>query len=354
MLLLLVSCEDPIASKQSTAVLLVDVGESGGFAAVDGNFDLLGHFGDFARIRTPMVLDSDREVVYFLATGELPAELVVFSTERLAAQYRELTSAINARSQIGSVEIYGRRALVALEDQSIILDGVRNGVRGIVRLSGQPYEPVRFSGPFFLAVDGAALLGSSLFAVASRTDDGPRFLFEIDPVTLAVRDSIEAVTTRQPIASPDGRHVFLLGSELLKFDTSTGEFVAAAMNPSRNPHSRLHVSRNGQRLYLTDPGNYFESTGPGIIHTWTSNLDTLPAVDLRAATGSSGGVPPIAAGFATSIGGDTLFIATGTRSLGPLFGPQPGTLLILDSDSHALLDQVDLEGWTPGPVLMLF
>jgi hypothetical protein len=347
--LLLAGCSDASGPSRTEPRVLVDLGESSGFAVLDQDFEFVGHVGDFARMRTPIGLDGD--AVHFLAAGGKPAELVAFSGRRLTFEHREGTAAIRARSTMGAIELHGRLVVVALNDD-VILDGARDDVFGLIRVSGDPRRPASFAGPLYVRGDGAVRTADALFAVASRTASGLRYLFELDPLTLEVRDSVPAGQSGQVIASPGGVHLYLRGPGIRRFDTRTRQFTAEASTAAVGPHARLHVSRNGARIYLTDPGNFFDHPGPGVIYAWTSELQPLPPVDLGETGIPGSSTPPVASGIATSAAGDTLFIATGTTSIGPLYGRQPAYLLMLDSDSHQLLRRIDLNGWGPGAVIL--
>jgi hypothetical protein len=335
--------------------MLVYLAQPTAFASIGSQFKFTGHLGDFQRGSNSnlngIVLSPDRRTVTFIVGGSLPAELIVARTSDLTPLYREPTSTIVGRSMIESLRIFGMFAFEVMHDSGhIIVDGMRGQEPGLIRLSGPPYSAGAFAGPFFIRLDGASIIGQSLYVVASRTDGGDTYLYELDPVSLAVRDSVHEPDAEQVIASADGRHFFLFGRDIKKLDSLTGDVLAAAAIPVTSQRARLFLSRTSHRVYLVDPGDYRDWPGPGRIYQWSDNLDPLPDIALP----SRGLTPAVAGGVTTSANGDTLFVTTGTASAGPLFGPQPAALLILDANSHAVLKEIDLGGWLPRQILPLY
>lgn len=350
--LCLIACDDPAMPRIPEPAILVDVSESGGFAVVDSGLNLAGHYGDFGRVRTPMAVSNDRERIVFVAAGETPPELVVYGASSLQVLLREPTASIAARSAAGAVSVHGRLGLVIIGDDGLTLDGLVSGVPGVIRLSGDSYSPTAAASPFYLAVGGIVLAGTRLFVLASRAEDGARYLYELDPITLVVLDSIATESARQISASPGQRYLYLLGNTIQRFDVETGTYTAAVTSPTSNLYARLHLAADGLTVFLTEPGNFFEDPGAGLVYRYTSSLAPRPPLDL-AQYAPDDAVPPIVASIATSTSGDSLFVSVGTASRGPLYGPQPAHLLTIDAASDLLLRRTDLEGWGPGAVIPL-
>lgn len=342
-------------SPRANAAYLVNLSEAPGLAAVDSSYDLLGNFGSFGNVREPITEDEARRTLVFVGAGDGPAELVVFDTRTLMVQQRTPTATLDSRSPIRGVALYGRRSLFVLPDGRLVLDGALNGESGLVRTQ-LDYTPDLFAGPFILQPFDAFLLRDPLrlFVLARRSEGAIDWVFQIDPGTLAGTDSVAAAGVVDIAGSPDNRHIYLrTESQIRRFDTQSWTVTAVVESPTANVRAKLHVSRSGTTLYLTDPGNLFELPPANAIHRWTSDLTPLPPLELDEFRSPGDDNPPRISDLETSAAGDTLFLVVGTGSRGPLYGPQPARLLVLDESLHALLHEIDLEGWSPGVMVQI-
>jgi hypothetical protein len=171
----------------------------------------------------------------------------------------------------------------------------------------------------------------------------------LDPTTLEVTDSAAVTaaaadaygTLRQVLPSPQGRTVYLVGRDsIYRYDLAERRLLASVSRPSRGV---LSVAPDGQSLFLADAGDGFDFPGSGRVYVFTGDLASSEPISLLAA--SIDGVPP--SGGASAVGRDnrTVYVLSGTASRGPLFGPQPSRLLVLDAAKRELVKTVALDDW---------
>lgn len=352
----LLGCGDPAEPGEDVIPrLLMDVGHPGGIAVFDSTLTLSGIFRNLPAERTPMALNESRSTLTFVADGNRPPELIVFDTRTLEPIVQELTSQVDARSEIDSTLVSGRLGIAVLEGGDILMEGVRGGSQVVLRLSGVPYRTVAQAGPFYLRPGGLAVSGEAAFIVASRSPGGTTQLFRLNPMTLAITDSVPVQGARQVVASPDDAFLITYGpTEIRRLDPASLTVTASAPAPTSNLHARLFVSEAVDRIYVVDPGNRFDSPGPGVVFQWTDLLQPLPAIDLTTAVAPGYPNPPSLHAVATSSRGDILFVASGTAAIGPLFGRQRAALLVVDAGSAELLGRIELDEWGAWMVVAVF
>jgi DNA-binding beta-propeller fold protein YncE len=203
---------------------------------------------------------------------------------------------------------------------------------------------------------GPAALHGAILVVGSRRrqGEGPGNtvdqLWVIDPTTYAITDSLQpepsppaghdALLT-QVVASPDGRHAYVVSNAGAIYECDLAAHAAVASAPAFGT-GQLAIAPDGQTLYLTDQGDYFDTPGSGQVFVYGADLSPRPSIDLRPAFG--GGVP-VTHGIAVSPSDTLLYVATGTGSLGPNYGPQPLQLLIIDLTGHTPVRKVPLHDY---------
>ena len=133
---------------------------------------------------------------------------------------------------------------------------------------------------------------------------------------------------------------------IYKCDLVTHTVLAAQSHPFVGTHTLLALAPDGQRLYLPDAGDEFNSPGSGIIYVYGSNLEALEPIDLHASA-SVDGKPPTMHGAAVSADGKLLYVAAGSAATGPTFEAQPGRLLVVDALRGNLLGTTALGVWLP-------
>jgi hypothetical protein len=164
---------------------------------------------------------------------------------------------------------------------------------------------------------------------------------------LALTDSVQfGVPLGNAISANSGRDLFLLSTtEVYRYDLSARQVVDSGPRPSGNLGT-LCAAPDGQRLYLTDYGDYWDFPGSGRVAVYDAALHLLAPIDLRGGEA----FPPTLNDCGVSRDGRLLFISSGTGSRGPLFPVQPGRLFIVDRASGALARTVDIGDWAPRQV----
>lgn len=203
---------------------------------------------------------------------------------------------------------------------------------------------------------GPAAPHGAILAVGSRLRQGEvpgntvDQLWVIDPTTYAITDSLQPepdppagrdVLLTQVVASPDGQHAYVVSDAGVIYECDLVAHAAVASAPVRGT-GQLAIAPDGRTLYLTDHGDYFDTPGFGQVFVYGSDLSPRPSIDLRPAFG--GGVP-VTTGIAVSPSDTLLYVATGTGSLGPNYGPQPLQLLIIDLTGHTPIRKVPLHDY---------
>ncbi len=219
------------------------------------------------------------------------------------------------------------------------------------------FQPLLDAGDVATMRPGPAASTGAMLILARRGESratGPAWIYIADPGTLALVDSIALTPMAgaddllmQIVATDDGQAAYALTASMLyKCDLVTRTTVAAQAHPFVGAYARFAVAPDGQRLYLPDAGNEFDSPGSGLVYVYGPNLEPLDPFDLResAAVGSN---PPTMHGAAVSADGKRLYVTTGSATIGPLFGAQPGRLLVVDASRGTLLGAIDLGVWLP-------
>lgn len=203
---------------------------------------------------------------------------------------------------------------------------------------------------------GPAAPHGAILAVGSRLRQGAGpsstidRLWVIDPTTYTITDSLQpepdppagqdALLT-QVVASPDGQHAYVVSDAHVIYECDLVSHTTVASAPARGT-GQLAMAPDGETLFLTDEGDYFDTPGSGQVFVYGSDLSPRPSIDLRPTFG--GGVPATH-GVAVSPSDTLPYVATGTGSLGPNYGPQPLQLLIIDLTGHGPIRKVPLHDY---------
>lgn len=234
----------------------------------------------------------------------------------------------------------GRRLIVAR--------AARGGAAGVLLLDLALRAPLRFHGP--LTVTALASLGAAgVVAVGTRTPEAlptTGALYLLDDATLAVRDSVmlqpEADDApgyvEQLLAAGDGRTVYLVGPRYLyRFDMLARQKVAAVLRPSRGSMAVLPAV---QRIVVTDPGDGRNTPGSGLLFLFTLGLQPAGTVAL----GTSAVPVPRTAQATASRDGRRAYVSAGLERAGPLYGPQPTRLLVVDVLERRIVHDIPVAG----------
>jgi DNA-binding beta-propeller fold protein YncE len=189
-------------------------------------------------------------------------------------------------------------------------------------------DPVGFIGPLAVMAmaavpPGPAYADGAVLVVGSRSTSPSSVgqLFVLDGATMAIRDSVTLVPSlgldrggfTQVVAAPDRVHVYAVAATgVYEYDLVARQVIATG---PRLGSGVLAIAPDGQRLYLSDAGN-FDFPGSGKIFVYDAALHVLPAFDLS--TASISGVVPVTHGLTTSHDGRRLYVTSGSVFLGRL------------------------------------
>ena len=214
--------------------------------------------------------------------------------------------------------------------------------------------PFQIRGPSSLATiaPSAALPRGGIAALGSRRPFGsvpaaPEMLIVIDAGSFAVVDSAmlegstEATSSllRQVVVAPDGSAAYATSQDGRVFVYDLVRHTvshSAQMGPTS-----LGIAPDGQRLYATNGGTLVDSPGSGVILMMTPDLRVVDSVDLRNMAALDRVVPALGVPVIDDTG-QSLFVAAGTSSIGPVFGTQPLRVLQVDLTSHRLVSAIPL------------
>jgi hypothetical protein len=237
----------------------------------------------------------------------------------------------------------------------------RGGQPGVAVFDYHTRAVTDFWGPFSLRPGGLAFLPpGNRFpegALIAFGDDAARpvshaSLYFLTGNPLTVQDSMRLPSPSQQAlqvqGSADGNDV-LVGTEaeLLKVDVGTLKITTRAIRPN---FGGLVRSPTDGRYFLVAPGAT-DRPSSDLIHILTPSLELSAVVDLRVLPELD---RPLGIGGAVvSRDGRWLYIVSGVRRDGPLYGPQAASILIVNTSSGKVEDIVALRtfGGT-SPILM--
>ncbi len=309
-------------------------------------------------------VSPDSNMVYMTGlTSDSRRVLVAVDTRSLKTTWSEELRDLSKHSRIGDITIYGETGIATSLNGSRLLlaNSSFNGIMGIAVLDLPTRDPVAFIGPLFIRPNGLLPLppgptvpSGGILAVGTRSRETlpiTDWLFVIDAASLEIQDSVTVTppadnfwpSLRQAVPTPDGRSIFLLARDSIhRYDLQLRNVVASTSSPSLG---WLTILPDATGLYMTDPGDGRDSPGSGLLFAFDANLQRRDSIDLRLA--AVDGVAPVTNWAAPSSCGGFVYVTAGTSSIGPLFGPQPGRLLIVDVVAQKLVDTLPLGAWAP-------
>lgn len=360
---LALTCRGAVDSDLVSQRVLVGGGESGRFLLLDGSE------GKVAIVSEPgpqysdaFAFSPDSGTLYFTAFGEGGAsskEVIALDTRSLQVIWRERLNDIAGRSTIGEVRVWGTYTLgVSSDGRTLVVDGARGDTVGLVVIDIQARAPVGFAGPLASGWQVAASIpadmnsgsGTLLLGGTRHMSDDLKtgYLFMLDGATFEILDSFPITQTveerggiRQLLPSPDGRYLYVVALDsLYQFDRVERRIAARAARPVPYPGARLAIAPDGQTLYMTDPGDGRDTPGSGRLFVLGPDLARRDPVDLRSAANIV-----VTHSAAVSLDGTSIYVTSGTASVGPLYGFAPSRLLIVDRRALNLLRSVELDDW---------
>jgi DNA-binding beta-propeller fold protein YncE len=366
----MVSCNDPMSHQAGEDVVIVSSGETDRLVVLSGpDGSVLAKPTPIPQYQDAHALTPDSQTLYFTAFDSIPNRaLLTMSTRSFTITSRLSLTELESRSQVAGLSLLGNYGLALSPDGARLLlaDAVREPETGIAVIDVASQTPVSFLGPLSVSPDGlastqptAAASQGRIFVIGTRTPGVfPRAdsLYILDAETLGIThvasiavpaaDGSANLFAMQP--APSGERVYLLGTgRLYAYDVTAHQVVADAPVPH---YGSIAVAPDEQTVYLTDPGDGREFPGGGLVLAFSPALEPRQPVDLRSQ--AVDGIPPITQGIAVSPSGRHLYVASGTASRGPLFGPQPRRLFVVELPSGALVRTVTLGDYGAGPVFV--
>ncbi|HEX6941633.1 MAG TPA: hypothetical protein VF128_01830 [Gemmatimonadaceae bacterium] len=231
----------------------------------------------------------------------------------------------------------------------------QNGVGGIAGYDYERKRITRFFGPVGTRLRAMAATpattahptGCLVMALDADLEPGPglniRAAFHVVCGTeYADRDSIAiALPSRQVLqmeTSADGKDLIVMTDlELMRLDAATLEVELRATRPMVAP---FFASRATGRLIIPDVGSSVVAS-TGIIYLLDANLELSSIIDLRVLP--FGERPLGIMGAEESRDGKWLYIVGGVPRDGPLYGPEPTHILVIDKATGLVADTINLD-----------
>lgn len=371
---LVVSCSDALTPHEHGDLVVVDGGEGASIALVDVARDrVAGRLAPIPRFKGPGLTSPDRSTSLFKAGDGTGAWIFDVQVQSLSSAREARIDAPGATHPIDSLYVNAYAMAFSPDGTRLFASGAfldpwpilppPDG-EFIAVLDPQLTTVLARIGPlqarqtFGLATlpPGPVARRGAILAVGSRRRQGEGSgntidqLWVIDPTTYAIIDSLQPepnpaagrdVLLTQVVASPDGQHAYVVSDAGVIYECDLAAHATIASVPAFGT-GQLAIAPDGQTLYLTDQGDYFDTPGSGQVFVYGSDLSPRPPIDLRPTFG--GGVPATH-GIAVSPSDTLLYVATGTGSLGPNYGPQPLQLLIIDLTGHTPIRKVPLHDY---------
>lgn len=350
------------------STVLIAGSESGDLIQVDpATGRVVRRLAGLPRYQDAHVLSSDSTTLYLTGGDErIPRELVSVNAHTLGIRWRErLSNGVDLRlDRFAGLAVYGDYSLALTEDGSRLFaaSASRGDQRGIAVLDSRTRDVLGFLAPLDVVPSGLSIgprraprQNGVIMALARRdrfSASSNDWLFFIDDATLQIFDSISVSSTagglplrlQQAVVAPDGEAIYILASGYLLGISTVSLEVFASRSVTARGH--LALSNDGSRLYLADRGGKLDLPGSGKVMIYDNLLQGVDSIDLRTSAEEA----PVARYAAIDTGNSILYVTSGTPSRGPLYGPQPAKLLIVDVFLRKVRSAVSLGDWNPGPV----
>lgn len=347
--LLLLGCGSPINPSEA-ADLVVAGGESNRVVYLTAD---AGHQTGAAPFAVGPILasayDQASRIGYFTAISAAGRELLAVNFTANTIEWRAPMAAMGYPVLYDGVQLFGAPVALLPGRAALIMTASRHDTVGIATFVLGTRTMGAFRGP--LDVLGFhALAGSGIVAASLRTGRRPdgrvsTSVLLLDPTDLHTLDSIAPAPPYQdpgqPIEAPGGdrllmgnyTHIYLYSRQQRTVLASVQRPVLGGM--AFSPDARLVV--------LSDPGDFFDDPGSGKLYVYNASLQFQQVIDL-APVGLDGN-RVVTGRMAFSRDSRWLFVAAGTASRGPLFGPQPAQVVVIDATTLQVLRAIPLNDW---------
>ena len=186
-----------------------------------------------------------------------------------------------------------------------------------------------------------------VYGDSGNIDFSHAVMFVLAGTPLAVQDSIVLAPPSRRFVQVevigDGRELLVgTNAELLRIDIATKAILGKSSRPNGGLLQRSPVDG---RFFIVAPGTT-ELPTPNLIHVLWPTFELLGVVDLRSLPQKS--QPLGIGGSVVSNDGRWLYVVTGVGREGPVYGPQPTSILVLDTATLSVMDLLELDTFGVG------
>jgi len=323
---------------------------------------LLGRVGPIPSYKSAVGLSPDGTGLYITASdASTPPSLFEVNLSTGEVSRTVAMSAMAMRSVAGPISPSGTYLLAPTPDlRGLLIDGDSAGVPGLVYVDLATLTPRHFRDSVFVAAGASAVLpGTKRLAILiRRVTDVPAddWVMVLDSTGLQAIDSVPVTSptirsypeATELVPGADSAHIYVVRPDTIALFDLTSKSVVDNVKTGVANGWLCRDPVTGD-LYLTDPGDGFNTPGTGMIVVFGSALTPVTTIDLTSE--SVGGVPPVLVACAVDGQLGNLYVSSGTAYRGPLFGTQPGRLITLRVQDGAVVHTVSLDDWGVGMVI---
>ena len=312
----------------------------------------LGIFGQETR-----AYDSTTQTLVSAGGGRL----VGFDVSTLSMTWQE-TLGLPGEGRFSGQRLYPTFAIVLAErsQRLLLADGRRNDTVGVsvldaatqnavgfvARLRAAYLQPVRTATDEFILAVGTTAPKQATFEL----DRAQGWFFVVDPAAAQVRDSFPFLPAADSLAGGvasivvdrAGRWAYFstYANNVYRYDLEARQIVASKHVET---YGTLAIAPDGKSLVLVDGTSSRDFPGSGLLYVL--DAATLVATPIDVGSAYVKGTAPVMNGVSFALDGTIAFVGVGTASLGPLFGPQRGRVLVVDVPNKKLKRVIDVDSW---------
>jgi hypothetical protein len=167
----------------------------------------------------------------------------------------------------------------------------------------------------------------------------------LDPRDLHTLDSIAPAPPNEdpflPFEAPGGDLLFTGNStNIYAYSRQQRRVLGSTERPAVG---EMALSPSGQIVVLSDAGTFPDDPGSGRLFVFHRSLQLVRVIDLT--TFSLTGFPLVTSHLSFSPDGRWLFVASGTASVGPVYGAQPAQVLVIEATTFQVIRAIPLYDW---------